>query len=169
MKIKAQITVKSNPRILIPIVIVFLIFTGLILVTVFTEFFLIPLLIGLILSFFFYKILRFIFKQLASFIVADDVTLMICEYGEELYTYNWEEITFSGLAIIGDGSEQVYAYIKEEARLFTISREFNNFDALRKKIKLHINQKPIKVNHNETLSQHLREKILFLEKKTSKN
>ena len=111
MKIKAQITVKSNPRVLIPIVIVFLIFTGLILVTVFTEFFLIPLLIGLILSFFFYKILRFIFKQLASYVAADDMNLIICEYGEEIYTYTWEKITFSGLAIISDGSEQLYAYI----------------------------------------------------------
>ena len=159
MKVKAQITIQSNPRILIPVLISFLIIAALVIMIIITRLFFAGLLIGALVSFILYKILRFVFKQLYSFLAADKEGLTVCEYGEEIYKYPWEQVTVSGSVYFDNGSNLLYAYIKTEDRLFTISREFNNFDALRDKLKSYMVLTDIKLKANETLAQHLAKKL----------
>ena len=64
--------------------------------------------------------MRFVSKQLASYVAADADGVTICEYGEETHRHPWAQVTFAGHVLAADGSELLYVYVESADRLLTI-------------------------------------------------
>ena len=114
---------RSNPRVLVPVALAGALVVGAALVAA-----LVQIVVGLValvlVGFFGYRLVRFVSKQLASYVAADADGVTICEYGEETHRHPWEQVTFAGHVQAADGSELLYVYVESADRLLTISPEF---------------------------------------------
>lgn len=128
--VKARITLRSNPRVLVPVAAAAALVIGALLLAALVQ--VVAGLAALLLTGYLgYRIVRFVTKQLASYVAADGGGVTICEYGEETHHHPWEEVTCAGHARRADGRELVYVYVESADRLTTISPEFENFQPLR--------------------------------------
>ena len=155
---RARITVRSNPRILVPIALMAGLVAGAVLVAL-----LVQIVVGLvalvIVGYFGYRIVRFVTKQLASYVAADADGVTICEYGEETHRHPWEAVTFAGHVQEADGTEILYVYVENDDRLLTISTEFENFQPLRGELRRHIAATDLQLAAGESLAERLRQKL----------
>ena len=156
--VKAILTVRSNPRMIVLIAMVMASIIGSLLIT-----FLVHTVLGLVTlaisSYIAYHILKFVAKQLTSYIAADKSGITIYRDGEKTHGFAWHDITFTGHAYAHDGDELIYFYIESSDRLFTISPEFENFQLLRGYLSCYISTTDIELSAGESLSERLRQLI----------
>ena len=148
-------TLRSNPRAIIPVAVVAALVAGAVLVTVLVQV-IVGLVALLLAGYIAYRIVRFIVKHLASYVAADDGGVTICEFGEETHHHPWDEVTFAGTARAADGMELLYVYVEKDDRLMTVSREFENFTLLGKELQRRIPPTHVELAAGESLSDHLR-------------
>ena len=148
-------TLRSNPRALVPVAVVAALVAGAVLVAV-----LVQVIVGLAAllptGYLAYRILRFVIKHLASYVAADDDGVTICEFGEETHQHPWSEVTFAGQARAADGMELLYVYVERDDRLMTVSREFENFTLLGEELQRRIPPTDVQLAAGESLSDRLR-------------
>ncbi len=156
--VRARITVRSNPRVLVPIALAVLLAAGAVLVAL-----LVQIVVGLValvlVGYFGYRLVRFVSKQLASYVAADAGGVTICEYGEETHRHPWEQVTFAGHVRTADGNELLYVYVESADRLLTISPEFENFQPLRGELRRYVPPTDLELAAGESLSDHLRRRL----------
>ena len=156
--VRARITVRSNPRVLVPVALATALVVGAVLVAA-----LVQIVVGLValvlLGYFGYRLVRFVSKQLASYVAADAEGVTICEYGEETHRHPWEQVTFAGHVRAADGGELLYVYVESADRLLTISPEFENFQPLRGELRRHVPPTDLELAAGESLSDHLRRRL----------
>ena len=148
-------TLRSNPRALIPVAVVAALVVGAVLVTVLVQV-IVGLVALLLAGYLAYRIVRFIVKHLASYVAVDDDGVTICEFGEETHHHPWGEVTFAGQARAADGMELLYVYVERDDRLMTVSREFENFSPMRAELARRITPTDLELAAGESLSDHLR-------------
>jgi len=148
-------TLRSNPRALIPVAVVAALVAGAVLVTILVQV-IVGLVALLLTGYLAYRITRFLVKHLRSFVAADDGGVTICEFGEETHRHPWEEVTFAGTAHAANGMELLYVYVEKDDRLMTVSREFENFTLLGEELQRRIPPTDIALAPGESLSDHLR-------------
>ena len=151
-------TLRSNPRALIPLAVVAALVAGAVLVTVLVQV-IVGLAALLLAGYLAYRIVRFVVKHLASYVAADDEGVTICEFGEETHQHPWEEVTFAGKARAANGMELLYVYVEKDDRLMTVSREFENFTPLGAEVERHIRPTDVELAPGESLSDHLRKRL----------
>lgn len=151
-------TLRSNPRAIIPVAVVVALVAGALLVTVLVHV-VVGLVALLLAGYFAYRIVRFIVKHLASYVAADDEGVTICEFGEETHHHPWDEVTFAGKARAADGMELLYVYVEKDDRLMTVSREFENFTLLGEELERRIPPTNVELAAGESLSAHLRHRL----------
>ena len=156
--VRARITVRSNPRVLVPVALAAALVVGAVLVAA-----LVQIVVGLValvlVGYFGYRLVRFVSKQLASYVAADADGVTICEYGEETHRHPWEQVTFAGHVLAADGSELLYVYVESADRLLTISPEFENFQPLRGELRRYLPATDLELAAGESLSDHLRRRL----------
>ena len=154
-RVRARITVRSNPRVLVPVAVAAGLVVGAVLVAA-----LVQIVVGLValvlVGYFGYRIVRFVTKQLASYVAADAGGVTICEYGEETHRHPWEAVTFAGHVRAADGTELLYVYVESADRLLTISPEFENFQPLRGELRRHVAPTDLELADGESLADRLR-------------
>ncbi len=128
--VRARITLRSNPRVLVPVAAAAALVIGALLVAVLVQV-VVGLAALLLTGYLLYRIVRFVTKQLASYVAAGAEGVTICEFGEETHHHPWEQVTCAGHARRADGRELLYVYVESADRLVTISPEFENFQPLR--------------------------------------
>ena len=148
-------TLRSNPRALVPVAVVAALVAGAVLVAALVQV-VVGLVALLLTGYLAYRILRFIIKHLASYVAADDDGVTICEFGEDTHHHPWGEVTFAGQARAADGTELLYVYVEQDDRLMTVSREFENFALLGEELKRHIRPTNVELASGESLSDRLR-------------
>ena len=151
-------TLRSNPRALIPVAVVAVLVLGAVLVAVLVQV-IVGLVALLLAGYIAYRIVRFIVKHLASYVAADDGGVTICEFGEETHRHPWEEVTFAGRARAANGMELLYVYVEKDDRLMTVSREFENFSLLGEELERRIPPTNVELAAGESLSAHLRRRL----------
>ena len=151
-------TLRSNPRALIPVAVVAALVAGAVLVTVLVQV-IVGLVALLLAGYIAYRIVRFIVKHLASYVAADDDGVTICEFGEETHHHPWDEVTFAGTARAANGMELLYVYVEKDDRLMTVSREFENFTLLGAEVQRHVCPTDVQLAAGESLSDHLRRRL----------
>ena len=151
-------TLRSNPRALLPVAVVAALVVGAVLVTVLVQV-IVGLVALLLAGYIAYRIVRFIVKHLASYVAADDDGVTICEFGEETHHHPWDEVTFAGKARAADGMELLYVYVEKDDRLMTVSREFENFTLLGEELQRRIPPTDVQLAAGESLSDHLRGRL----------
>lgn len=134
--VRARITLRSNPRVLIPVAAAAGLVTGAVLLAALVQV-VVGLAALLLTGYLGYRIVRFVTKQLASYVAADAGGVTICEYGEETHHHPWEQVTCAGYARAAAGGELLYVYVESADRLATISPEFENFQPLRAELQRH--------------------------------
>ena len=149
---------RSNPRVLVPVALAGALVVGAVLVAA-----LVQIVVGLValvlVGYFGYRLVRFVSKQLASYVAADADGITICEYGEETHRHPWEQVTFAGHVQAADGSELLYVYVESADRLLTISPEFENFQPLRGELRRYLPPTDLELATGESLSDHLRRRL----------
>ena len=149
---------RSNPRVLVPVALAAGLLAGAVLVAV-----LVQIVVGLValvlVGYFGYRIVRFVTKQLASYVAADAGGVTICEYGEETHRHPWETVTFAGHARAADGTELLYVYVESADKLLTISPEFENFQPLRGELRRYVPPTDLELAAGESLADHLRRRL----------
>ena len=149
---------RSNPRMLVPVAVAVALVVGAVLVAV-----LVQIVVGLValvlVGYFGFRLVRFVSKQLASYVAADAVGVTICEYGEETHCHPWEQVTFAGHVLAADGNELLYVYVESADRLLTISPEFENFQPLRGELRRYVRPTDLELAAGESLSDHLRRRL----------
>ena len=157
-RVRARITVRSNPRVLVPVALAAVLMAGAVLVAV-----LVQIVVGLValvlIGYFGYRLVRFVSKQLASYVAADAAGVTVCEYGEETHCHPWEQVTFAGHVRIADGSELLYVYVESADRLLTISPEFENFEPLRGELRRYLPATDLELAAGESLADRLRRQL----------
>ena len=156
--VKAHMTLRSNPRALIPVAVLAALVAGAVLVTVLVQV-IVGLAALLLTGYLAYRIVRFLVKHLRSFVSADDHGVTICEFGEETHRHPWDEVTFAGRARAADGMELLYVYVEQDDRLMTVSREFENFTLLGEELQRHVPLTDVQLAAGESLSDHLRRRL----------
>ena len=156
--VKAHMTLRSNPRALIPVAVVAALVAGAVLVAVLVQV-VVGLVALLLAGYIAYRTVRFIVKHLASYVAADEDGVTICEFGEETHQHPWEEVTFAGKARAADGMELLYVYVEKDDRLMTVSREFENFTPLGEELQRRIASTDVQLTPGESLSDHLRRRL----------
>ena len=151
-------TLRSNPRALIPVAVVAALVAGALLVTILVQV-IVGLVALLLAGYIAYRIVRFIVKHLASYVAADDDGVTICEFGEETHHHPWEQVTFAGRARAANGMELLYVYVEQDDRLMTVSREFENFSLLSEELERRIPPTNVDLTPGESLSAHLRRRL----------
>ena len=151
-------TLRSNPRALIPVAVVAALVAGAVLVTILVQV-VVGLVALLLAGYIAYRIVRFIVKHLASYVAADDGGVTICEFGEETHRHPWDEVTFAGTARAANGMELLYVYVEKDDRLMTVSREFENFTLLGEELQRRIPPTDVELAPGESLSDHLRRRL----------
>lgn len=157
-RVRARITLRSNPRVLIPVAAAAGLVAGAVLLAA-----LVQVVAGgvalLLTGYFGYRIVRFVSKQLASYVAADAGGVTICEYGEETHHYPWEQVTCAGHARAADGGELLYVYVERDDRLVTISPEFENFRPLRGELQRYLPAADLELAPGESLADRLRRRL----------
>ena len=151
-------TLRSNPRALIPVAVVAALVAGAVLVTILVQV-IVGLAALLLTGYLAYRIARFLVKHLRSFVAADDGGVTICEFGEETHRHPWDEVTFAGTARAADGMELLYVYVEKDDRLMTVSREFENFSLLAEELQRRVPPTNVDLAPGESLSAHLRRRL----------
>ena len=151
-------TLRSNPRALVPVAVVAALVAGAVLLAALVQV-VVGLAALLLVGYLGYRILRFLVKHLASYVAADDGGVTICEFGEETHRHPWSEVTFAGHARAADGTELLYVYVDKDDRLMTVSREFENFSPLRGELARHLPPTDLQLAPGESLSAHLRSRL----------
>ena len=151
-------TLRSNPRALIPVAVVAALVAGALLVTILVQV-IVGLAALLLAGYIAYRIVRFIVKHLASYVAADDGGVTICEFGEETHHHPWDEVTFAGTARAADGMELLYVYVDKDDRLMTVSREFENFTLLGEELQRRVPPTDVQLAAGESLSENLRRRL----------
>ena len=77
-------TLRSNPRALVPVAVVAALVAGAVLVAALVQV-VVGLVALLLTGYLAYRIVRFIIKHLASYVAADDDGVTICEFGEDTH------------------------------------------------------------------------------------
>lgn len=153
-RVRARITVRSNPRVLVPVALAGALVVGAVLVAA-----LVQIVVGLValvlVGYFGYRLVRFVSKQLASYVAADADGVTICEYGEDTHRHPWEQVTFAGHVRTADGSELLYVYVESADRLLTISPEFENFQPLRGELRRYVPATDLELAAGESLADLL--------------
>ena len=149
---------RSNPRVLVPVALAALLVVGAVLVAA-----LVQIVVGLValvlVGYFGYRLVRFVSKQLASYVAAAADGVTICEYGEETHHHPWEQVTFAGHVRVADGSELLYLYVESADRLLTISPEFENFQPLRGALRRYVPATDLELAAGESLADRLRRRL----------
>ena len=153
--VKARVTIQSHPRMLIPIVVMAALVLGALLVAVLVQV-VVGLLALALLGYLCFRIVRVTRKHLASYVATDDDGVTICEFGEETNTYPWAEVTCAGRARRHDGRELVFVYLERQERLFTITPEFENFQALHDDLRRRVAPTDLELEEGESLGERLR-------------
>ena len=148
-------TLRSNPRALVPVAVVAALVAGAVLVAALVQV-VVGLVALLLTGYLAYRIVRFIIKHLASYVAADDDGVTICEFGEDTHHHPWGEVTFAGQARAADGTELLYVYVEQDDRLMTVSREFENFTLLGQELERHVPPTNVELASGESLSDRLR-------------
>lgn len=126
--LQSRITLRSNPRALVPLLLPPALIAALAAVALLTDAW--PVLIaaapvGLI----GYRVLRYLLKQFRSRVRLFEDRLELDFMGEEQAVMRWTELTRAGLA--GNGRRRsVFLYRADEDQLVELSDEFESFDAL---------------------------------------
>ena len=156
--VRARITVRSNPRVLVPVALAAVLVAGAVLVAVLVQI-VVGLLALALAGYFGYRIARFVSKQLASYVAAGADGVTICEYGEETHHHPWAQVTFAGHVRAADGNELLYVYVESADRLLTISPEFENFQPLRGELRRYVPATDLELAAGESLADHLRRQL----------
>lgn len=151
-------TLRSNPRALIPVAVLAALVAGAVLVTILVQV-IVGLAALLVTGYLAYRIVRFLVKHLRSFVAADDGGVTICEFGEETHRHPWDEVTFAGTARAANGMELLYVYVEKDDRLMTVSREFENFTLLGEELQRRIPPTDVQLAAGESLSSNLRQRL----------
>ena len=156
--VKARMTLRSNPRALVPVAVVAALVAGAVLLVALVQV-IVGLAALLLVGYFGYRIVRFVVKHFASYLAADDGGVAICEFGEETHRHPWGEVTFAGHARAADGTELLYVYVEKDDRLMTVSREFENFTPMRGELRRHVPANDLVLAAGESLSARLRAQL----------
>ena len=151
--ITARITVRSNPRLLVPALMPAALVAGALALALVVH----PLLglVALIVSALFgYHLLRFTISQLRSYLAAGAEGVTVCELGESTDLYPWSEVTRFGVNTSADG-DQLYVQIAAANRLISVSREFANFDQLLEEMQQHAAATNLVLEPGEELADRL--------------
>ena len=152
---ESRISLRSNPGVIIFGLILLILFAG--------GFILVPLVnlfLGLavmgIAIYLFYNIFKYLRGQLKSRIITNDENIhFLLPYKEE-YTFQWDEITHSGLFVTTKGKEQLFLYKEPDDQLMSIGPEFTSFNSLKDLISEKTNFMELKQEGNETLGECLK-------------
>lgn len=158
--VKVQLTLRSNPRMILLILMIATSILGSLLIAILVQI-IIGLLAITIFGYLGYHILKFIAKQLASYIVVDKLAITFCKHGEANQRHPWGDVTFAG-HVYGD-DELLYFYIEIADQLVTISPEFENFQLLRSQLGLYTSTNDIELSAGESLSERLKKQLSLRE------
>jgi hypothetical protein len=151
--ITARITLRSNPRAIVPIVLPLALAAGAVVLAL-----LVNILLGLLvfagIAVFGYQTIRFASNQLRSFVAAGADGVRVCEFGETSEHYGWGEVTRFGMSR-GALGEFLYIQIGSANRLISITREFANFELLLQEMRRHAEATDLDLRPGEELAERL--------------
>ena len=104
-----------------------------------------------------YIVMRFIYKQLSTYLETSTDGVVICLYGEEKLTYKWDQFMLSGLCTQENGEKSLFLYTESSDKLIEIPQEFEGFPQLQEELQQRLVFQKLSVRTGESIRDRIRE------------
>ena len=104
-----------------------------------------------------YIILRFIRKQLATYLETEQEGVKVNLYGEEEIILRWDEVTFTGTCVDADNNRSLFIYADGSDQLVVVPEELGAFGELSRALREKGEYHELELGKGETIKDRVKQ------------